>query len=167
MSSQKWFENDSDLSVPQIVELESEFRIDSLVCAIESIIIQKDDSGDDINEAELVVLAVEAMEREVNNGGFAQFFSNDSWRFTPYLVSCLNVIGAQQAEQIAEEAINKLGVGELSDPQKYFEDIKKAAEDENITEKLHESDSKYFAMKEDIAGLLFEYIKKNINEFKV
>jgi hypothetical protein len=168
MRSEKWFENEKSLSVHEIVKLESDFRIDSLVCAIEGLILLKDDSDADINEEELIVLAVEAMEREVNNGGYAQFFSNSSWRFTPYLVNSLNRIGSTQAKQLAEQAISALGVGELTnetDVTEYHDRIQEAVENDDASEKLDEIDSRYYEMEEDVAGLVFGFVKKNIEKF--
>jgi hypothetical protein len=168
MRSEKWFENEKSLSVHEIVKLESDFRIDSLVCAIEGLILLKDDSDADINEEELIVLAVEAMEREVNNGGYAQFFSNSSWRFTPYLVNSLNRIGSTQAKQLAEQAISALGVGELTnetDVTEYHDRIQEAVENDDVSEKLDEIDSRYYEMEEDVAGLVFGFVKKNIEKF--
>ena len=50
--------------------LEHAYRIDSIVVAIEGALMEKPSP----TATEQIVLAVEAMEREVNNGGFQQFF---------------------------------------------------------------------------------------------
>ncbi len=165
MNEEKWFDNEKGLSVHEIVKLESEYRIDSLVCAVEEILSRKDDNEIDINEEELVVLAVESMEREVNNGGFEQFFGNYSWRFSPYLVVCLNRIGSTQAKQLAEQAISALGIGKLSDVNEYYQSIQKVISDDGILEKLGDIDSRYYEMNENIADLVFNFIKNNISSF--
>jgi len=43
--SKEWFENNKGLSINEIVNLGSEYRIDSLVCAIEEILSTKDENG--------------------------------------------------------------------------------------------------------------------------
>ena len=52
----------------ELIALESEYRIDSLVLAFEAAL----DAKAEHSKQERVVLAVEAVEREVNNGGFTQ-----------------------------------------------------------------------------------------------
>jgi len=168
MGAVKWFENKNGLTVKEIVKLEAEYRIESLVCAIEAIILKKEDDDVEIEDEEFVVLAVESMEREVNSGGFSMFFSNDSWRFTPYLVNCLFEIGSVKARDIAELAVSSLGVGpltETTDVEKYYANIQEQLEDDTVIENLEEIDTKYFEMDEDIAGLTFAYVKKNLASF--
>ncbi len=165
MSEEKWFENDKGLSVKELVAIESKYRTDSIVCAIEEIVSFKDDNDVDINAEELLVLAIEAMEREVNNGGFSQFFSNNSWRFTPYLVDCLSKIGSTQAKEMAEKAITALDIGNLTDATEYYKNMQNAIENEAVLEKLEAIDKQYYAMDENIAGLIFEFIKNNVDKY--
>ena len=169
MSTEKWFENADGLTVGEIVELESQYRIDSLVCAMEARIMNKVYNDMEPTDEEVVVLAIEAMEREVNNGGFAQFFSNDSWSYIPCLVECLVDIGAIKTKAIAEEAVSVLGISPMSestDPDEYYEKLQEIVEDEEVAEKLEQFDSAYYETGEDIAGLLFSFVKANIGKFE-
>ncbi len=52
---------------------------------------------------ETIVLAVEALEREVNNGGFSQFFVNSSCVYTPLIVDSLRRIVCPLSANITEE----------------------------------------------------------------
>lgn len=169
MASDQWFENNDRLSIAQIVGLEGKYRTDSLICAIEAAVLMKNEDEDaDISEGELTVLAVEAMEREVNNGGFAQFFQNDSWRFTPYLPAALSRIGATKTQALVDHAIDVLGIGRLTkstDISDYYARIQTAVEKDEITDSLDALDTKYYELGEDIAGLLFQYVKQNLGEF--
>lgn len=65
----------SGQTVEQLLSLEGKSRIDSLVLAFEQAISQKAErtGNEGLSYPERVVLAVEALEREVNNGGYAQF----------------------------------------------------------------------------------------------
>src|SRR5439155_6192926 len=67
----KWLNGYSDQSVEQLLSLEGEYRTDSLVLAFEEAINQKAqrEGMQSLTEEERIVLAVEALEREVNNGG--------------------------------------------------------------------------------------------------
>lgn len=67
MSTEKWFENPDGLTVGEIVKLETQYRIDSLVCAMEERIMNKIENDLEPTDEEVVVLAIEAMEREVTN----------------------------------------------------------------------------------------------------
>jgi len=169
VASDQWFENTETLSVAQIVGLGEQYRTDSLICAIEACVLAKDEDEDaDISEAELTVLAVEAMEREVNNGGFAQFFENDSWRFTPYLQDALSRIGAAKTGMLVGQAIDALGIGlltESTDTSHYRAQMQAAIEKDEITDALDACDAKYYELGEDIAGLVFQYVKENLGQF--
>ena len=94
----KWLNGYSDQSVEQLLSLEGEYRTDSLVLAFEEAINRKAqrDGMQSLSEEERVVLAVEALEREVNNGGYDQFFVNSSREFAPTVVSALQRIGCKK-----------------------------------------------------------------------
>jgi len=62
------------------------------------------------------VLAVAALEREVNNGGYDQFFTNSSEEFASVIVDRLNRIGCNETASITHDAISALGVSTLDSP---------------------------------------------------
>ncbi len=78
-----WLEGYSGQSVEQLLSLQGEYRTDSLVLAFEQAIRQKAEREgmQSLTVEERIVLAVEALEREVNNGGYDQFFANSSREF--------------------------------------------------------------------------------------
>jgi hypothetical protein len=78
-------------------------RIDSLLCAFEWGIQAKPDTQ--INEEERLVLAVMALEREVHDGGYSQFFENSSREFVPIIIASLRRIGCDAAATITQRAI--------------------------------------------------------------
>ena len=168
MASDQWFENTEKLSIAKIVGLEGQYRTDSLICAIEAAVLVKDEDDDDISEGELTVLAVEAMEREVNNGGFVQFFQNSSWRFSPYLPAALSRIGATKTRALADQAIDALDIGLLTqstDISDYRARMEDAVEKDETIDNLDALDAKYYKLAEDVAGLLFQYVKHNLDAF--
>jgi hypothetical protein len=81
-------------------------RIDSLLCAFEQGIQAK---GENITEEEVLVLAVMALDREVNNGGYSQFFVNSSRRFAPIIAHCLGQIGCTATQEITVRALAATG----------------------------------------------------------
>jgi len=65
---------------------------------------------------ELILLSVLALDREVNNGGYDQFFCNSSRRFAPVIVNHLLTIGCTAIADITQEALDALDLPELSVP---------------------------------------------------
>ena len=63
---------------------------------------------------ERTVFAVRALDREVNNGGYDQFFRNSSNKFAPEIVQSLTRIGCRRTAQITQRAINALHSGPLT-----------------------------------------------------
>ena len=102
----KWLNGYSGQSVDQLIALEGRYRTDSLVLAFEQAIYQKADrlGGDELSEEELTILAVEALEREVNNGGYGQFFVNTS-EFAPVILDALRRIGCPKTAKITQRAL--------------------------------------------------------------
>ena len=155
MTGKEWLDGPGGRSIEQLIELEDSCRIDSIVVAIEESLMAKAD----MTPSEEIVLAVEAMEREVNNGGFEQFFLNSSYEYAPILVAALQKIGASQTASIANRAMRVLGAGADWSPERYEEVTSEA--DETVLEELRACDDAYYAAGEAIAEKLFGFIKAN------
>ena len=122
-------------STEDLLALEGKYRIDSLVLAFEQAIQAKPKPS----REEAHVLAIEALEREVNNGGYSQFFTNSSNEFAPTIEGALRAIGCPKTADITHDAIAAFGTdGDLS-----------------------VCDARYFANDEPIADRLFAWIKSN------
>ena len=95
----EWLDGYSGQSVDELLSLEGSCRCDSLVLAFEEAIGRKSqhNGANSLTVEERVVLAVEALEREVNNGGYDQFFINSSREFAPTIVDALQRIGCKKA----------------------------------------------------------------------
>ncbi len=65
-------------------------------------------------DEERIVFAVEALEREVNNGGYCQFFGNSSREFAPSIADALLRIGCPGTARITRKAIEAVGVSGLA-----------------------------------------------------
>ena len=148
-------------STDELIALESEYRIDSLVLAIESGL----DAKTEHSKPERVVLAVEAIEREVNNGGFKQFFVNSSLEYTKDIVEAFQLIGCPVTAELCRRAIELLGVEDLTDLDAIEEASYEVDDDEARNEQFNALDSEYYeGAEEPIAVKLFEYIKQNRND---
>ena len=122
----------------QLIELDQRYRIDSIVLAFEQGIQQAAEKRP-LTQEESYVLAVEALEREVNNGGYRQFFSNSSSEWADTIVAALRAIGCPKTADISAQAVAN-------------------REDEKV---LGECDERYYANDEPIADRLFDWIRRN------
>jgi Domain of unknown function (DUF4375) len=88
----------------------------SLVLAFEQAIDQKAvrDGEGGLSVEERIILAIEALEREVNNGGYHQFFVNSSRGFAPMIVQALVRIGCPRTAEITQRAIDAFHLPSLS-----------------------------------------------------
>jgi hypothetical protein len=116
MENREWLDGYSGQTTQQLIALRAEYRIDSLIVAFEQAIYQKlaSEGESSISQGERRILAVEAIEREVNNGGYSQFFVNSSHKFAPVIVDSLRKINCPQTAEITQKAIDALGLSDLS-----------------------------------------------------
>ncbi len=139
----------------ELVALKGRFRVDSLVCAFEEALSAKSE----LSWPEQVILAVEGLEREVNNGGFSQFFTNSTWEYVPTIVEALNAINCPNTALITKQAIESLNLlGEIT------EDAIQNALTDQVAEELARFDEEFCEYPDPIAERLFEYIALHVNE---
>jgi hypothetical protein len=149
-------------STEELLALESQYRIDSLVLAFEEAIQGK--APESISVEESYVLAVEGLERQVNNGGYHQFFINSSVEFVPVIEQALRAIDCPKTADMTRDAIAALAIDALTAD-------KAAAAASNagdaIRGALDACDDRYFANDEPIADRLFRWIAANPQRIRV
>lgn len=155
-----WLEGYSGQSVEQLLSLQGKYRTDSLVLAFEQAIGQRAerDGMQSLTNEERLVLAVEALEREVNNGGYHQFFANSSREFAPTVVAALQRIGCKETATITRRAIKALGTTDLTAD---AIDAAMAGDNEQLLANLKGCDDSYYKGAEPIAERLFAFIQAN------
>ena len=160
MSELKWLDQYSGQTVDELLSLEGQYRIDSLVVVLEQALGQKAEREGDValSDEDRVVLAVEALEREVNSGGYRQFFENSSNEYAPLIVDSLQRIGCVRAADITRKAITALQLKEINVPSI---EVALAREDEARDATLDECDESYIQSAGDLAGPLFSFVKQN------
>jgi hypothetical protein len=160
VTDQPWH-NYSGESAAALFALTGTHRADSLVVAFETALGQKAAKRGmaHLSQPELDVLAVEALEREVNNGGYGQFFSNSSNEYARLVVDALKRIGCFVTASITERAIAALPKGTPLSAE-ILEAVMKDADDERDDE-LQRCDEAYYASGEHIANNLLEYLLTN------
>jgi hypothetical protein len=163
MSKQPFLQSYDGQTTQHLIALRGSYRIDSLVLAFEQALGRKPD--DRLTEPERVVLAVEAMEREVNNGGYEQFFGNLSREFTGFIVRALELIGCPKCAAITGDAIAVLELPAGYDHRTVEQTIVDLPDDRRA--KLGECDSRYYDNDEPIADALFTYIEQHQHEIQI
>ena len=152
----------SGQTTDQLLALEDNYRVDSIVLAFEEALLHK--SNRELSREEQYVLAVEALEREVNNGGYLQFFTH-ACEHTAIVEAALRAIDCPVMAQVTHDALTALELEDDFTP----DDVAAAAEDadESLREVLEECDNRHFDEGEPIADKLFEWIRRNRKSIRV
>jgi hypothetical protein len=155
--SDAWFDYDRQ-TTDELLALEGSFRTDSLVVAFEQAIQQKP-ADQPLSREERYVLAIEALEREVNNGGYGQFFINSSHDYLDVIVEALEAVRCLRVAALTRRAIEALGIDGAVTGEKAEAVVLR--DDAAVREALAACDTGYYADAEPIADLLFAWIKEN------
>ena len=116
-------------------------------------------------QAERYVYAVEGMVREVNNGGWSQFFGNSSGALADDLVPALKAMGAVAGVSIAERAVKIFGKPKSLSEEDRNAHLAKITGD--YEEQLWgDLDGEYYGNAEDFERLIIAYIAKNLEAFR-
>jgi hypothetical protein len=155
----------SGQTTAEILASKDTYHAVSLLYALEKgIMVRWSESGrTDCTPAEHLLLAVLALEREVNNGGFAQFFFNSSRQYAPEIVEYLNRINCTKTAVLAKRAIDclALAAGPVTP------DTVRGAivrEDAARDQQLNEIDREFYQLSE-IEQNLFRFAEEHADSF--
>jgi hypothetical protein len=158
MSELRWLDRYGGETVDELIALEGKYRTDSLAVAFEQAMDQKAVriGHDNLTEEERIILAIEALESEVNNGGYGQYFVNSSREYVPIIVDALRRIGCPRTAEITQKAIKIVQKAPMT-----HEEIQNGTWTENKERQqvLNECDTIYFERSENIEESLFAFIK--------
>jgi hypothetical protein len=164
MEEQDYLETYDGQSIDELIELSNKHEAYEINYVLEIALDKKRDAGKELTKEETVALAIQAVDREVNNGGFSQFFYNSSVEFAPIIVESLKEIGCPITAELANKAINYLNVDVL-EPEIIEEALD--PDDEVLEGKLNDLDSLFYDGEEDLSGKLLEYVKTNKLAFQI
>ena len=104
------------------------------------------------------------LEREINNGGFNQFYFNSTGDFAHETIKSLKSIGAIKTAEIVEKANDQFPDKKVPKDRTTRQGIIAQIEDKaNVI--WEELDQKFFAYEDDLNSLNMDYIKKNKSGF--
>jgi hypothetical protein len=161
LSELKWFDGYSGQNTDQLLALEGNYRTDSIISAFEEGLDKKAGrlGKTRLTDEEVVILAIEALEREVNHGGFSAFFTNSSKEYAPVILNALTRIGCPEVFQLTRAALELLGIRHLISIAAIERAMEKDLEERD--EKLNRLDEQYYDLRVDLSAPLLEFIKAN------
>ncbi len=155
----------SEFDLEKVLKIE---RRDMIVMEIDSYLNEKSEYGEKIkklNSSQRTFLFVENLEREINNGGFNQFYFNSSGDFSQETVTALLEIGANKTAEIVKRANSEFKNGtvpkERTERQNELELIEEKAE-----ENWNNCYSEFYKYQENITELLISFVLKNKSDFE-
>jgi hypothetical protein len=149
---------------------------DMIVMEIDTYLNEKSKYGEEmekLNSSQRVLLIIENLEREINNGGFDQFYWNSSGDYAMETINALKQIGANKTAEIVKKANDKFPNGIVpEDRDKRGEILEKISEESS--EYWNNLDTKFYAPNKEtgemeidnIPSLLIDFIKENKSDFE-
>jgi Domain of unknown function (DUF4375) len=111
-----------------------------------------------------VFSSVWAVESEVNNGGFSQYFQNSSAETASFVAQALEAIDAPLTADICRRAIACAFPAGLPPTPEAISDAAADLSDDALDE-LEPLDEEFMAYPHDLTELLFAYVSKHPDEF--
>ena len=166
MSGGGWFDGYSGQSTAQLIALAETYRIDSVVLAFEDAIRMKAGriGAEQLTHAERVVLAVEALEREVNSDGYLGLFRTAA-DYVPLLEAALEAIGPGDVAALTRRAVASLSVDGPLTPGSILAAIDK--DDDYRDGRLSACDRAYYDTAGDLSEALLSFIRANARDIQL
>ena len=107
-----------------------------------------------------VFSAIWALESQVNNGGFAQYFVSHDGDTASSAPDALRAIGADQCAAIVEKALKLATPGGVLPAAQTDREMLLDALPPDVVEQLETIDAEFFSYPDNLTELLFEYVSK-------
>ena len=117
-----------------------------------------------LSQEERIVLAVRALDREINNGGYDQFFRNSSRKFAPQIVQSLTRIGCRRTAKITQRAIKALHSSPLTVAR--IDAAMRTTNEERDWE-IERCDELFYRTPQGIPSRLYAFIKANSRRIRL
>lgn len=156
--------NKKEFDIKRILNGENEEKV---ISKIDDRLNHLSDYGNNIrvlNQSQKIVLIIENLEREINNGGFNQFYFNSSGNFANETLEYLKIIGANSTFEIVKKANDEFPNGFVPSDRGERTDILLEIE-EKADPTWAECNQLFYQYTNNISALLVEFIKNNRNDF--
>ncbi len=155
------------IKIPNLDDLLNSEDTNGSIIELDNFIGELCDYGDDfskLTDQQKLFYLNQNLEREINNGGFNQYFCNSSGDNAHETILSLKTIGADKTASILQKAIdqfpNKTVPKDREERTEIVEQIEEAAD-----EIWNELDQKFYEYEDDLNTLNIEYIKKHKDFF--
>jgi hypothetical protein len=118
-----------------------------------------------LTEEEKVIVFIEELEREINNGGFNQFFFNAASDYYSEILSALEQVGSVKFHSILKQSSKPFPNESVPTDRNKRQEILEEIEDK-ANELWDDLDQEFYKYEEDIYGLLINFINSNIEKFR-
>ncbi|WP_157811891.1 DMP19 family protein [Tenacibaculum sp. SZ-18] len=143
-------------------------RRDMIIMEIDTYLNKKCEYGekvDRLNESQKVLLIVENLEREINNGGFHQFYWNSSGEYANETIDALIKIGANETAEIVKKA-NSEFKNEIVPKDRAERHNELELIEEKAKENWNKCDSEFYEYQDNLIELLIAFVIKNKPDFE-
>ena len=122
------------------------------------------DEMDKLTEEQKLFYYNQCLEREINNGGFNQYFFNSSGDFAHKTIQSLQTIGANKTADILQKAIDQFPNSNVPEDRTERKEILEQIEEtaDVVWEDLNQ---KFFSYEDDLNTLNIEFVRKNKDKF--
>jgi hypothetical protein len=156
---------DNSFDLDKVLKMDNQT---SLVIALDTRVNELSNYGEDLtnlSEPQKNLLFVGNAEREVNNGGFNQFYWNSSGDFAHETQNAIKTIGANRMADIVTKANSVWPDETVPKDRTRRQEIQEKIE-EQANPIWEECDQEFYRYPDDIADLLIKYVKKHRTDFE-
>lgn len=121
-------------------------------------------SLENLSDSEKTVLYVNILEREVNNGGFGQFFYNSSGQYAHEILGAYQKIEAYKTADIINRAINLFPTLPVPKNWETRQDI--VLEIDSDAGLWNELDNEFYKYEDNISDLTIKFVEQNKVDFE-
>ncbi len=151
--------------IDKVLKLE---RRDKIVTEIDTYLNKKCEYGEKVNllnNSQKVLWIIENLEREINNGGFNQFYWNSSGNYANETIDALILIEAYKTAEIVKKANSEFKNGSVPKDRAERQNELELIE-ENAEENWNNLDSEFYEYNDDLTELLIAFVINNKSDFE-
>ena len=134
--------------------------LDEFICTL----CQYGEDIDKLNEAQKLFFFNQNVERELNNGGFNQYFWNSSGDFANETIASLKAIGAEKTAALLQQAMDQFPDRKVPTNRDERNELQEQIQ-EQADEVWNELDEKFYLYEENLNELNLAFIKMNKDSF--
>lgn len=151
--------------IDKVLKLE---RRDKIVTEIDTYLNKKCEYGEKVNllnNSQKILWIIENLEREINNGGFNQFYWNSSGNYANETIDALILIEAYKTAEIVKKANSEFKNGSVPKDRAERQNELELIE-ENAEENWNNLDSEFYEYNDDLTELLIAFVINNKSDFE-